>query len=142
MIQTTSISIFSLNINGLSNQKFDALAQLLHQYDIIMLQETHLTKPMTSTYTNWLTYRRWRTFWGYSSRPNKRAQGGVAIWIREDLFQNGIVLSYELLKHDLRKHILSIRLQCRDQSFVLSSIYMPVLHTVRKLRNASKLCRP
>mmetsp|Transcript_3558 Transcript_3558/g.7227 ORF Transcript_3558/g.7227 Transcript_3558/m.7227 type:complete len:1219 (-) Transcript_3558:204-3860(-) len=126
MAQITGIKLYSQNINGLSHRKFLQSTALLAQYDIILLQETHLTQRMTQTYTSTLQSRGWRTYWGPAKRKNTRPKGGVAIWIKESLFSNRVILSCRKLSHSRSSHILSLALRCQDQRFVLSTVYMPI----------------
>ncbi|WPT12293.1 hypothetical protein PSENEW3n2_00003951, partial [Picochlorum sp. SENEW3] len=126
MQQITGIRIYSQNINGLSKQKFLQIRQIYTQYDIILLQETHLTLGMTQTYNSTLQSQGWRTYWGPAKRKNKRPQGGVAIWIKESLFSTKVILSCRKLSHSRSSHILSLDIRCQDQRFVLSTVYMPI----------------
>ena len=126
MAQITGIKLYSQNINGLSHRKFLQSTALLAQYDIILLQETHLTQGMTKTYTSTLQSLGWRTYWGPAKRKHTRPKGGVAIWIKESLFSNKVILSCRKLSHSRSSHILSLAIRCQDQRFVLSAVYMPI----------------
>ena len=139
MKQVTGISIYSQNINGLSNFKFTQLLTIFRHYDIIVLQETHVTQTMAQTFIKQLEVLNWNSYWGAATRINKRPQGGVTIWIKKQLFSHGIILSCTQLRHPLPRHLLSLDIRCRDQHFVLSAVYMPMAREAETVDQCIKI---
>lgn len=128
------IPLYSQNINGMDSNKFSALLEIMKDYQIILLQETHLTTADHTAYEIQLRAKGWESFWGHAQKEYKRPIGGVAIWLKKSLLTTGIVQSCTKIRQEQTRHILSIQLQCRGQQFVLSSVYMPQNNNQNKVQ--------
>jgi exonuclease III len=118
----------------MDSNKFSALLEIMKDYQIILLQETHLTTTDHTAYEIQLRAKGWESFWGHAQKEYKRPMGGVAIWLKQSLLTTGIVQSCTKIRQEQTRHILSIQLQCRGQQFVLSSVYMPQNNNQNKVQ--------
>ena len=119
-----SLSILSLNINGLNeNKKRNNLFEKLSNknIDIILLQDTHSTKQITE---KWQKEWPGKSFWN-SGEITKSS--GVAI-----LTKNNLKIQINTINQDKQGRILSLNLTFEKQNYQILNIYAPT-------RNSEKL---
>ena len=116
------IPLYSQNINGMDSTKFSALLEIMKDYPLILLEETHLTADAHTAYKLELRNKGWESFWGHAQTEYKRPIGGVAIWLKQSLLNTCIIQSCTKIRQEQTRHILSVQIQCRSQQFVLSSV--------------------
>ena len=124
MTDNNSLSILSLNINGLNeNKKRNNLFKKLSNknIDIILLQETHSTKQITE---KWQKEWSGKSFW---NSGEKTKFSGVAI-----LIKNNLKIQINTINQDKQGRILSLNLTFEKQNYQILNIYAPT-------RNSKKL---
>ena len=121
----TKLSVLSLNINGLSEDKkrnklFEKLIN--KNIDITLLQETHSTKQTTN---KWEKERLGKSFWN-SGKIYKSS--GVAILIKQNLN-----LEINTTVKDEEERILSISFTFEKQNFQIINIYAPTKNSEKHI---------
>ena len=118
----TNLTILSLNINGLSEEKkrtklFEILID--KNIDIAILQETHSTKTINLWEKEWPG----KSFWN-SCKISKSS--GIAIFLRKDLD----IETHTILK-DEEGRILSLNFSYEKQNFQIINIYDPTRNSMK-----------